>query len=132
MNRETKEILNDSEAMQAINEGLNDLNNGDIQPLERETMNYEQMKTKALEHALDNYIVNNAELIDEGRTPQEILAMLEAGSAEVVVWEPFEYWEVSSVEQEVTNLYLSNVRNYEDLLKSVMGDDAFITWKEGK
>ena len=95
-------------------------------------MNHQQMKTKALEHALDNYIVNNADLIDEGKTPQEILAMLEAGSEEIVVWEPFEYWEMSSVEQEVTNLYLSNVRNYEDLLKSVMGDDAFITWKEGK
>jgi TnpA family transposase len=45
MNRETKEILNDIEAMNAINEALEDIKNGDIYEMEEtnyDTLDYEE------------------------------------------------------------------------------------------
>lgn len=95
-------------------------------------MNYQEMKEDALINALANYICNLDELQDEGKTAVEILTMMEKNDKEIIVWEPFEDWEISSVANEVFNTYLSNIRNNEFLLKSVMGDEAYEAWKEGK
>ena len=93
-------------------------------------MKYSELRELALTNSLANYICNLDELQDEGKTADEILEMVEQGDSEVVIWEPFEDWEPSSIESEVINLQLSNIREYESLLKSVMGDDMFNAWKE--
>jgi len=126
----------------AIKSVLNDINadlgkgwavrHEDIQP---QSYSYEQLREYALRCSLEHHLCNVDDLITDGLTPDDILALVEKGSNDVVVWEKYEYEPREDLVESIEDTRGVHLFNFNELLKKVNGVDFhewFNNFKEGK
>lgn len=123
----------------AIKSVLNDINadldkgwavrHEDIQP---QSYSYEQLREYALRCSLEHHLCNVDDLITDGLTPDDILALVEKGSNDVVVWEKYEYEPREDLVESIEGTRGVHLFNFNELLKEVNGHEWFNNFKEGK
>ena len=123
----------------AIKSVLNDINadlgkgwavrHEDIQP---QSYSYEQLKEFALKCSLEHHLCNVDDLITDGLTPADILALVEKGSADVVIIEEYEYSPREDVVESIEGIRGVNLFQFYELLTDINGHEWFINFKEGK
>lgn len=119
-----KSVLND------INADLDDdwsITATDIQP-----RNYQFLQDYSLKCSLEHHLCNVEELIDEGLAPADILALVEAGSNDPVIWEHYEYEPREDVVESIEDARGVHLFNFSELLKEINGEQWFTNFKEGK
>ena len=56
-------------------------------------MNYEQLRDYSLQCSLEHHLCNVEELMEAGKTPDDILDMVEAGDEALIIYEAYEYYD---------------------------------------
>ena len=95
-------------------------------------MNYQEMKDYALLNALEYHLCDVDELVEDGKTPNEIVEMVRNDDPALIIWENFEDYPRTSLASEILSFARSNQLEYEYLLTEVNGEEWFNNWKEGK
>jgi hypothetical protein len=95
-------------------------------------MNYQQLQEYALQCSLEHHLCNVEDFLDEGQTPSDILALLEAGSNEPVIWEQYEYSPREDVVEMVEDARGVHLHNFMHILTEVNGEEWFANFKAGK
>ena len=119
-----KSVLND------INADLDDdwsITATDIQP-----RNYQFLQDYALKCSLEHHLCNVEDFIDDGLAPADILALVEAGSNDPVIWEHYEYEPREDVVESIEDARGVHLFNFSELLKEINGEQWFTNFKEGK
>lgn len=103
-------------------------------------MNYNQLQDYALRCSLEHHLCNVEELLDEGKTLAEIMLMIEAPDEKgiilpvemegLVVWEPYEYYEPSSLAEAICDLRGVYYHQLMYVLGEVNGKDWVDTYKK--
>lgn len=93
-------------------------------------MNYQQLQDYALQCALEHHLCDMDDLA--GKTPDEVLAMVEEGDVTIVIYEPYEFYEPSSLAEAIEDLRGSHLYNFMEVLTQVNGADWVANFKEGK
>ncbi len=86
-------------------------------------MNHKQLRDFALQCSLEHHLCNVDELLEEGKTLGEILEMVEQNRDDVVIWEPFEYYEPASLVEAIEDLRGVYYYNFKQVLKMANGDE---------
>jgi hypothetical protein len=82
---------------------------------------------------LEHHLCNVDDLITiDGLTPDDILALVEKGSNDVVVWEKYEYEPREDLVESIESTRGVHLFNFNELLKEVNGHEWFNNFKEGK
>ena len=134
-NDTTANVFMDIAIKSVLNELNADLDKGwavrheDIQP---QSYSYEQLKEFALKCSLEHHLCNVDDLITDGLTPADILALVEKGSADVVITEEYEYHPREDVVESIEGIRGVNLFQFYELLTDINGHEWFINFKEGK
>jgi len=91
-------------------------------------MNYQELRDYALQCSLEHFLCSD-DLMADGKTPNDILEMLENDDPEIVVWEPYEYYEPSSLAEAIEDMRGVNVYNFMHVLTQVNGKEWAINFK---
>jgi hypothetical protein len=103
-------------------------------------MTYEELRDYALQCSLEHHLCNVEDLLNEGKTPADILSMVEGidddGIAphdykDVVVWEPYEYYNPSSLTEAIEDMRGVKVHEFMEVLTRVNGEEWATNYKEG-
>jgi hypothetical protein len=119
-----KSLLNDIDA--DCEEGWS-VSYTDIQP-----RNYQFLQDYALKCSLEHHLCNVEDFIDDGLAPADILALVEAGSNDPVIWEHYEYEPREDVVESIEDARGVHLFNFSELLKEINGEQWFTNFKEGK
>ena len=101
-------------------------------------MNYQELRDYALQISLEHHLCNVDELLTEGKTLADIMQMigevngvvLPFGSYQgIVVWEPYEYYEPSSLAEAIEDMRGVNVYNFMHVLGQVNGAEWLTNFK---
>ena len=95
-------------------------------------MNYQQVQEYALQCSLEHHLCNVEDFLDEGQTPSDILALLEAGSNAPVIWEQYEYEPREDVVEMIEDARGVHLYNFMNLLTEVNGEAWVTDFKAGK
>jgi hypothetical protein len=96
-------------------------------------MTYEELREYAMQCSLEHHLCNAQELLDEGKTITEILAMVEEpDNTDVVIYEPYEYYEASSLLEAIEDARGVKFSEFIEVLKKVNGDDWVANFKKGE
>ena len=95
-------------------------------------MNYQQLRDYALQCSLEHHLCNIEGLTEAGKTPDDILEMVEAGDEALIIYEAYEYYEPSSLANSIEDLRGANLYNFTSVLRQVNGEEWFSNFKEGK
>ena len=102
-------------------------------------MNHTQLQDYALRCSLEHHLCNVEQLLDQGKTLDEILSCAEttdftlANTDEgIVVWEPYEYYEPSSLAESICDLRGVYYHQLIYVLGKVNGEDWIDTYREGE
>ena len=93
--------------------------------------NYQFLEDFALKCSLEHHLCNVEELLNTN-TLDDVLALVEAGSDEVVIYEPYEWCEPSQLVNEIEDARGVHRYNFSELLKRVNGEQWFDNFKGGK
>ena len=104
-------------------------------------MTYEELRDYAMQCSLEHHLCNVEELLDEGKTITDILAIIEAGAgddpailphkySDIVVWEPYEYHERSSLLEAIEDMRGVKVHEFMQVLTKVNGEEWATNYKE--
>ena len=102
-------------------------------------MNYQELRDYALQCSLEHHLCNVDELLTEGKTLDDIMQMVEgvddvvvlpANYERIVVWEPYEYYEPSSLVEAIEDMRGVNVHNFMHVLTQVNGQQWAINFKK--
>lgn len=94
-------------------------------------MTYEELRDYAMQCSLEHHLCNVEELLDEGKTLTEILAMVEEhDNTDVVVWEPYEHYEASSLLEAIEDARGVKVHEFMQVLTKVNGEEWATNYKE--
>ena len=87
-------------------------------------MNYQELRDYALQCSLEHHLCNVDDLLEEGKTLNEIMAMVEeADNTTVVIYEPYEYYESSSLVESIEDMRGVNLHEFMHVLRQVNGDE---------
>jgi hypothetical protein len=93
-------------------------------------MNYEQLRDYALQVSLEHHLCNVEDLLTEGKSLNEIMAMVdEADNTAVVIYEPYEYYESSSLVNAIEDRRGVNLYEFMHVLSQVNGEEWAATFK---
>ena len=93
-------------------------------------MKYQELRDNALQCSLEHHLCNVDDLLGEGKTPADILAMVEEGNSEVVIYEPYEYYETSSLVESIENMRGVNLYEFMNVLTMVNGEEWATNYKQ--
>ena len=94
-------------------------------------MNYQELRDYALQCSLEHHLCNVDDLLTEGKTLNEIMAMIdEPDNTTVVVYEPYEYYEADSLVGAIEDMRGVNVYNFMHVLTQVNGQEWAINFKK--
>jgi hypothetical protein len=94
-------------------------------------MTYEELRDYALQCSLEHHLCNVEELVSQGWQGGEILTMVEQNSPMVTVWEPYEYYEPSSLAEAIEDMRGVKVHEFMEVLTRVNGTEWATNYKEG-
>lgn len=87
-------------------------------------MNYQQVRDYALQCSLEHYLCNVEELLEEGKTLDEIMAMVEEpDNTDVVIYEPYEHYESDSLLNSINEAQDVKIHEFMELLIRVNGEN---------
>lgn len=93
-------------------------------------MNYQELRDYALQASLEHHLCNVDDLLEEGKTLNEIMAMVEeADNTAVVIYEPYEYYESSSLVESIEDMRGVKVFEFMHVLRQVNGEEWADTFK---
>ena len=103
-------------------------------------MNYQELRDYALQCSLEHHLCNVDELLAEGKTLDDIMQMVEGVDDDgmvisppnyegVEVWEPYQYYEPSSLAEAIEDMRGVNVYNFMHVLAQVNGQEWAIDFK---
>jgi hypothetical protein len=93
-------------------------------------MNYQELRDYALQCSLEHHLCNVDDLLEEGKTLNEIMAMVEeADNTTVVIYEPYEYYESSSLVESIEDMRGVNLHEFMHVLRQVNGDEWSANFK---
>jgi hypothetical protein len=96
-------------------------------------MTYEELREHAMKCSLEHHLSNVDELLEQGKTINEILAMVEeADNTGVVIWETYEYYEASSLVNAIEDTRGVRLYEFMEVLTMVNGEEWATNFKEGK
>ena len=95
-------------------------------------MNYQQLRDYALQCSLEHHLCNVTELMQEGKTPDEILAMVEEGNDTIVVYEPYDWCSEEELVDEIESARGVNVYNFLFVLRQVNSQEWLTKFKGGE
>lgn len=94
-------------------------------------MNYQQLRDYALQCSLEHHLCNVEELLDQGKTLDEIMEMVEeSDNTNVVIYEPYEYYESESLLNAIEDARGAKVHEFMEVLTRVNGEDWTTKFKE--
>lgn len=93
-------------------------------------MKYQELRGYALQASLEHHLCNVDDLLADGKTPADILTMIEGGNSEVVIYEPYEYYETSSLVESIENMRGVNVYEFMHILTMVNGEEWATNYKQ--
>lgn len=94
-------------------------------------MNYQQVRDYALQCSLEHHLCNVEELLDEGKTLDEIMSMVEeSDNTGVVVYEPYEHYESESLLNAIEDVRGVKFHEFMDVLTRVNGVEWATKFKE--
>ena len=99
---------------------------------EETTMNYQQLQDYSLQVAIEEHLCNVDDLITDGKTMPEILEMVENNDNEIVIYEPYEYYEPSSLVESIENKRGVYLYQFLSVLTSVNGTEWVTNYKKGQ
>jgi hypothetical protein len=95
-------------------------------------MTYEELRDYALQCSLEHHLCNVEDLLNEGKTLNEIMAMVEeSDNTGVVIYEPYEYYESSSLLEAIEDARGVKVHEFMDVLTKVNGKEWATNYKQG-
>jgi hypothetical protein len=81
-----------------------------------EHMNTEELNEFALRCSLEHYLCNVDELLDNGFTVENIWEMVDVGNESIIPWEPYEFYEPSSLAGLIGDMQSTNLNNFRIVL----------------
>jgi hypothetical protein len=93
-------------------------------------MNYQELKNYSLLSALEDFLCDVEDHLDNGKDMQDILEMVESGDPTVIPWEPFEYYEPSSLANAIDTARNSYLRNHLHVLEMINGQEWVNNFKK--
>ena len=104
-------------------------------------MDYQELRDYALQCSLEHHLCNVDELLEEGKTLDEIMQMVEGVDhngivifpfhwEDVVVWEPYEYYEPSSLAESISDMRGANLFKHLHVLEMVNGKEWVNNFKK--
>ena len=93
-------------------------------------MKYQELRDYALQCSLEHHLCNVEELIGEGKTPADILAMVEENDKSVTVWEAYEYYEPSSLAEAIEDMRGVYLYEFMEVLTRVNGEEWATNYKQ--
>jgi hypothetical protein len=94
-------------------------------------MKYQQLRDYALQCSLEHHLCNVEDLLTEGKTLEEIMAMVEEpDNTDVVIYEPYEYYESSSLLEAIEDARGVKVHEFMDVLTKVNGEEWATNYKK--
>jgi hypothetical protein len=95
-------------------------------------MTYEELRDYALQCSLEHHLCNVEDLLNEGKTLGEIMAMVEeSDNTGVVIYEPYEYYESSSLLEAIEDARGVKVHEFMEVLTKVNGTEWATNYKQG-
>lgn len=94
-------------------------------------MKYQELRDHALQCSLEHHLCNVEELMGEGKTLEEIMAMVEeSDNTGVVIYEPYEYYESSSLLEAIEDARGVKVHEFMEVLTKVNGEEWATNYKQ--
>ena len=94
-------------------------------------MKYQELRDYALQCSLQHHLCNVEELMGEGKTLEEIMAMVEeSDNTGVVIYEPYEYYESSSLLEAIEDARGVKVHEFMEVLTKVNGEEWATNYKQ--
>ena len=94
-------------------------------------MNYQELRDYALQRAMEHHLCNIDDLLAEGKTLDEIMAMIDGDDYDTTVFadEPYEHYEADSLVGAIEDMRGVNVYNFMHVLTQVNGQEWAIDFK---
>jgi hypothetical protein len=96
-------------------------------------MTYEELREHALKCSLEHHLSSTVEeLLSEDKTVGDILIMVEENNDDIIVYEPYEFYEPSSLAEAIEDMRGVRLYEFMQVLTMVNGEEWAINFKEGK
>ena len=93
-------------------------------------MKYQQLRDYALQCSLEHHLCEVDDLLGDGKTPADILTMVEENNSEVVIYEPYEFYEPSSLAEAIEDMRGMFFYEFLFVLSEVNGEDWLTNYKQ--
>jgi hypothetical protein len=94
-------------------------------------MKYQELRDYALQCSLEHHLCNVGDLLNEGKTLDEIMAMVEeSDNTGVVIYEPYEHYESSSLLEAIEDARGVKVHEFMQVLTRVNGEEWATNYKQ--
>jgi hypothetical protein len=96
-------------------------------------MTYEELREHALKCSLEHHLSSTVEeLLSEDKTVGDILIMVEENNDDIIVYEPYEFYEPSSLAEAIEDMRGVRLYEFMQVLTMVNGEEWATNFKEGK
>lgn len=93
---------------------------------------HEQLRQYALMVSIEHHLCQVGDLIESGKSPDDILEMVAAGDDSIVIWEHYEYEDADDLVELIEDERGVNLYNFEHVLEQINGESWFADFKETK
>jgi hypothetical protein len=93
---------------------------------------YEQLRQYALMVSIEHHLCQVDELVDDGKSADDILQMVAAGDDGIVIWEHYEYEDADDLVELIEDERGVNLYNFEHVLEQINGESWFAEFKGEK
>ena len=93
---------------------------------------YKQLREYALLVSIEHHLCQVGDLIESGKSPDDILEMVAAGDDSIVIWEHYEYEDADDLVELIEDERGVNLYNFEHVLEQINGESWFAEFKGGK
>ena len=93
---------------------------------------HEQLRQYALMVSIEHHLCQVDELVDDGKSADDILQMVAAGDDSIVIWEHYEYEDADDLVELIEDERGVNLYNFEHVLEQINGESWFAEFKGKK
>ena len=94
-------------------------------------MKYQQLRDYALQCSLEHHLSSTVdELLNEGKTVGDILTMVEENNDDIIVYEPYEFYEPSSLAEAIEDMRGVYLYEFMQVLTKVNGEVWATNYKQ--
>jgi predicted amino acid racemase len=93
---------------------------------------HQQLRDYALMVSIEHHLCQVDELVESGKSADDILQMVAAGDDTIVIWEHYEWEDANDLVELIEDERGVNLYNFEHVLEQTNGESWFADFKETK